>query len=265
MRFPYSHWRILFNYQVLFGGARFTSNRQTFRALCFCTLKAINILEPLHNGKIALIEGVIFREHSETCASQSEALRFSFKNCLFSLALNQLRMHLGWTKRRPLNPKRMHPFSCLCCLNVVVSEAEVKEIVAATQCRQSLTRKCHSVLKLPKYRCLPQFGLVMCFLKQAVNMEHPSQEGFGVPLQAFPLPSLWMLSYARAGAQPPWDMSSACKDTTYLIRWRSKEGRVFSRRFILSDVRDNLTRCSCSRQCVVKLCSGSTLLASKRI
>lgn len=106
-------------------------------------------------------------------------VHFSFKNCLFSLNLNQSRMHSSWTKCSLLNPKCIHPYSCLYCLNFVVSEAEVNQIDEATQYRQSLTQKRHTHLWLPEYRCLSQADLVTWCLKQAVTMGHPWQEGWG--------------------------------------------------------------------------------------
>lgn len=36
---------------------------QSFRAFCVCKLKAINILDLIHDGKITLVEGVIFCEY----------------------------------------------------------------------------------------------------------------------------------------------------------------------------------------------------------
>lgn len=157
-------------------------------------------------------------------------VHFSFKNCLFSLNLNQSRMHSSWTKCSLLNPKCIHPYSCLYCLNFVVSEAEVNQIDEATQYRQNLTQKRHAHLWLPECRCLSQADLVTWCLKQAVTMGHPWQEGWGVPLQAFPPPSLWMLSYAGTRVQPAWETCDIRKgkDTTYLIIRHSKEcSRIF--------------------------------------
>lgn len=180
-------------------------------------------------------------------------VHFSFKNCLFSLNLNQSRSHSSWTKCSPLNTKCKHPYSCLYCLNFIISEAEANQIDATTQCRQSFTQKRHTCLWLPTYQRLSQADLVACCLRQAMSMGYPWEEGSGVLLQALPLHSLWRLSYARARAQPARETCDVHKgkDTTYLIIWRSKEcSHIFKERFFKWCVRQPHKMLIYSRQCV---------------